>query len=263
MIMGFPLFDMENIPNEMMGKHAVALTGYSLPKGGPIPFGPSNFQLKAHRIDKLYAHDDQVGPFARMGFDGKPVSVDNQGSLVEIPSLSTSWSWLNDNGNTGIARAVAEILLVPLYHKIRIPFGCIHDKIVEFNPLVREAFLQTPQTFQEPNNYEWDIYLTTVNALKTELAKTPNVDPVNRLNTLTSGMPKYIWRATATYKTDKILDILFDATDLEQGSFLINIIGYSTEFSAKLKEITQESFIEPAFRNSIAWTIIAWIRQSF
>lgn len=263
MIMGFPLFDVENIPNEMMGKHAVALTGYSLPKGDPIPFGPSGFQLKAHKIDKLYAHDDQVGPFARMEFDGEPVSVDGQGGLVALASLSTSWSWLKDSGNTGVARAVPEILLVPLYNKVRIPFGCVHDRIVEFNPLVREAFLQTKGTFQEPDKYEWDIYLTTVNTFKSELAKTPNIDPATRRDTLTAGMPKYIWRATATYKTDKVLDILFDATDLEQGAFLIKLIGYSPEFSAKLKEIAQEPFIEQAFRNSIAWSIIAWTRQSF
>jgi len=226
MIFGFMLYDAAQTPSPPMGKHAVALTGFSLPDGPPKPFGP-NFNLRASRIDKFYAHDDQVGPFARMAFDGISINVPNQ--PLPVPTVATSWRGSDEQIGSG--RAVPEILLVPLYHKIRIPFGCIHDQVMEFDSVVDHVFRTiagaTSDAAREvapaaPASHEWDIYLTTVNLLKADIARSALILPGEKAKLLTSRMPRYLWRATVLQNDTPFLDLIFDATDIEQGS---NVIG--------------------------------------
>lgn len=260
MILGFPLYSTTSVPNTPMGKHAVALTGYSLPIGNPIKYSASDFKLVANRIDKLYAHDDQVGPFARMVFDGNKIILhDSNGQELKLESLSTSWR--APNGDIGSARALPEILLIPLYNKIRIPFGVIHDQIMEFDPIVNFTFKSMVSTFPTLDNYEWDIYLTTVNDIKTEHINETTVDSQGKLKTLTANMPKYIWRATLLYDSNKVLDILFDATDIEQGAFVILVVSYHTDYLTELIRIIKEPFIQQSFGQSSAWPIINRIIQ--
>jgi len=256
MIMGFPLYDTSKNPNSSMGKHAVALTGYNLPDCDPVPYGPRGFCLRANKIDKLYAHDDQVGPFARMVFDNTLVNtVDRDGNPVSLPSISTSWS--GSDGVTGSARAAPELLLLPLYHKIRITFGCIHDQIMELDALMKIIFTQNAQL---PDKYEWDIKLTTVNKLKTDLVGA-SIDPNEREDLLISGLPKYLWSATVLYGDQKYLDILFDSTDIEQGSFVVKTIGYHTEFMDDLKNRVSQAAVLTAYSKSRVLAIIEWLRD--
>jgi len=262
MILGFPLYDTSLEPNINMGKHAVALAGFNLPIVEPVAYGRNNFRLKANRVNKLYVHDDQVGPFARMIFDEEPVVLhDEDDNPINLQSLSTSW--IGSSGEVGSARAMPELLLIPLYHKIRIPFGCIHDQIMEFDALIGLIFSFTTQDFNESEKYEWDIYLTTVNDIKSELINDNNIDSTTRQNILISGMPKYIWRATVNYEDTKVLDVFFDATDLEQSSFVVNVIGYNSNFSDNLRNTTMQKFIDDTFSNSKSWPIIEWIREFF
>lgn len=57
-----------------LGKHALAVVGYSL-AGDSVPLGGTSLRLRASRMDKIYAHDDQVGPFARMELDNFAIAV--------------------------------------------------------------------------------------------------------------------------------------------------------------------------------------------
>ncbi|VAW67878.1 hypothetical protein MNBD_GAMMA09-185, partial [hydrothermal vent metagenome] len=70
------------------------------------------------RINKIYAHDDQAGPFARMEFDEKKSELNGK----EYVALKTSW--FDGNG-----RALTDLLIAPLYNKIRIPFEVVHDAV--------------------------------------------------------------------------------------------------------------------------------------
>ncbi|MGH8556991.1 MAG: hypothetical protein ACRESZ_05915 [Methylococcales bacterium] len=69
MMFGFGLFEPSYPQARFFGKHAVAITGYSLGHEQSEPLEGTNFLLIATRIDKIYVHDDQVGPFSRMVFD--------------------------------------------------------------------------------------------------------------------------------------------------------------------------------------------------
>lgn len=120
------------------------------------------FLLKASKIDKIYVHDDQVGPFARMTLDSKAVDVWYNDHTSSYETLSTSWR--GRDGNIGSIRAVSDLLLIPLYHKIRIPYGVIHDHIMCLDTFIDE--LRQNQKLNLVEKPEWDIYLTTVNDFK-------------------------------------------------------------------------------------------------
>ncbi len=92
-------------------------------------------------------------------------------------------------------------------------------------------------------DWTWDIYLVRSTTLKTELATIPdatflrprfeaNGDRSHTKSTLLSeNWPKYVWRATA-YKGDaKLLDLLFDATDLGQTSEMFEMLVYGTSIN--------------------------------
>lgn len=261
MILGFPLIDVSVTPNSSMGKHAVALTGYSLPTNDPLPFGPRNFRLKANRINKFYAHDDQVGPFARMEFDGKHnIDVkDEDGSIVTIPSLSTSWPGKNA---LSAGRAVPEVLVIPLYHKIRIPFGLVNDHIMEIDVLFEYILRNEPTKSYDINKYEWDIYLTTVNQIKTESFRDVTRNPTDRVEMLLSRMPKYIWRATLEYQGKKLVDIFLDATDLEQGSCVNSVVCYDLALTTFIKQKVQDPVVVNTFKEKKIWPIVEWIQRN-
>ena len=82
LIFGFTLVDCTDPTNVLpIGKHAVTITGYSL---GQVlqEFDKDEFYLTSSKIDKIYVHDDQIGPFARMEFENTTNSI--------------ATSWLNE-----------------------------------------------------------------------------------------------------------------------------------------------------------------------
>ena len=133
--------------------HAVTISGYNLGLKEASPYGKSEFSNKASCINKIYVHDDQVGPFARMGFHDVKVKVVNiNNEEIFVDSLSTSWS----DGSV----AVPKQILIPLYHKIRIPLDVIHEEIVAFDIFIE--IYRTKKTFLLSKRLEWDIQLITV-----------------------------------------------------------------------------------------------------
>jgi hypothetical protein len=232
------------------GKHAVAVTGFHL--GSQIePFTSSGFLLQASRMDKIYVHDDQVGPFSRMSFD--KIKISNNSS--QIDSISTSWG--SQGGNY---RAVIDLILIPLYHKIRIPFKVVFDASMLFDLFIESLRIQEKIPFIE-ERLEWDIYLTTVNDLKFDIFNSTGIDNNLRLEILSYRLPHFIWRATATHKEDKVLDLLFDATDIEQGQFFLRAIEYNKDLSEVLRETSKDPSLEKLFQITPEGKIIEWFKQ--
>lgn len=255
MILGFSLYDTTTSPNRLMGKHAVAVTGYS--SGHPVPteFGSTGFLNRCTRIDRIYVHDDQVGPFARMKFFGDPIVTPEQNSL---PSLSTSWRGGNGQGAVGSARALINdsVLLIPLYHKIRIPFQDIQGSVILFDSFL-DMFLLNGQ-LPLPKRCEWDIRLSTINVLKAELLSSENLPADRKRTVLTNRMPRYMWRATARSANRVVLDLLFDATDLIQGSYFICAVEYDQALSDFLRALARQPNVQTAYHGRPESTVLDW-----
>lgn len=260
MILGITLIDTSHAPAKFMGKHAVALTGYSLGTGAIQPYGSTGFSLRASRIDKFYVHDDQVGPFARMTFDSASFGYEHPKEGTVGPTVSISTSWRGENGVIGSGRALSDILLIPLYHKIRVPFDTIHDGVLHFDSFASKLLRSGPEPLTE--NLEWDIFLTTVNDVKKGVRENKALPTSRKATLLTRPLPRFIWRATALAGSEKVFDLLFDATDIEQGQCLVDVI----EYDQKLSEVLHEVFTDPKAevllgnRHRFAAAIGRWFR---
>lgn len=264
LLLGFDLFDVTNPAHALRGKHAVAITGFSLANPDPSPRGLwqevsplyAGFLLRASQIDKLYAHDDQVGPFARMAFDGQKVSAPMNGGHVSLASVSTSWGIRQSRK----VRACPELLLIPLYHKIRIPFEHVLDLVTRFDGLV-ETLRQSGLGFPLPARPLWDIYLTTVNVLKSELAESPSLRSELRRELRISALPRFVWRASAFSEGRLVLDLIFDATDIEQGQFFLRAVEYDAGLSRFLRQVAREPQLEVLFKTQPEYRVLNWFKK--
>jgi len=247
--------DMTTTVPFIMGGHAVTITGYSLGLPKPIPIGENGLHLLSSRIDELYVHDDQVGPFARMKFDGITISMDGQ----EYNSLHTSWRGGEGLGPIGSARAIPFIIYLPLYHKIRIPYSVIHDNMAFLNSIIEK--LRNENKIKLNSSLNYDIYLTSVNSLKKEILQSSRLSKDKKLHCLLEKMPRFIWRVTAIEGTNPVLEFLFDATDIEQGPLMPCIVEYDKNFTAVMREVSKEMGLHPEYQAYPIWPIIEFFSK--
>ncbi len=219
LVLGMNLIDCST-KGIVLGKHAVTITGYNL--GSNLKkFNGQDFLLTSSKIEKIYAHDDQIGPFARMELNRN----DN--------CFSTSWA--DDNGIIGNVKGQPEILIIPLYHKIRIPFEVILLMIYHLDDVIKTI---NNHINIGVSNIEWDIFLSNNNDFKVEIFNSDILDEKQKIEILESNFPKYIWRAVAIWGTEKI-ELIFDSTDIEQGDIFMRLISYSCDLSRLLKTIAE------------------------
>ena len=249
---------------DLIGLHAASVAGFRL--GDDNVRASNEFSITAKRITKLYAHDDQVGPFARMEFDGEEIlrpAPSNPSRPEAIETLSTSFTILG--GNTGDARAVPIALLVPLYHKIRIPYISIHEAVRSFDHFIKlfvERFFHTDRV-----GLEWDIGLTTGTDLKRQILESavPNVPRKARNEILCGSFPRFLWKASAYRDDSLLLDLLFDATDIEHGEFFVRAIEWDKHLASLLRIISKIDMAKIGLFDSTetqaAQKIIAWFRE--
>jgi hypothetical protein len=248
-------------PSPIIGHHAVAVTGYSLGRTAAIPEAPSGFLSTASRIDKIYVHDDQIGPFARMCLDGQQVNVLVDPTKPPIPSISLSTSWWGQNKVIGSARAIPLTILVPLYHKIRITYDIIERTVINFDSAIERFRSRGLLPFLK-ERIEWNIYLSTNNALKEEILRSNGYNALNRKEVLTEKMPRYIWRSIAFVNHQRLIELIFDATDIEQGNFFVMAVKYDPTFFAALKSICSAPSAAAIIDKDLVKSIFNWIRRN-
>lgn len=197
--------------HDFIGKHAVTITGYRLSPGPQRTGTGGSILLRADRMTRIYAHDDQVGPFARMVFD----TVQEKGKSIFC--LSTSF------GGVATHFALAENMVIPLDKSIRIPYQTIYNAVREFDALVErlKGFTAGAPPF---GRLEWDIYLSKVNDYKSDILTRPGLDPDLRRNILVKNLPKFLWIARASVGAKPGFDLVFDSTDIEQGRLLSMVV---------------------------------------
>lgn len=189
--------------NRKIGRHAMVLSGFSTQGGAPGPLlGQDSPIFQAQAISRLYAHDDQVGPFARLRFDEKGITT----------------SWPDQAGARGNIVAKPELLLIPLYHKIRIPLDHIETEITRLDHFLKRVAQEAKKTKTIlPGPFVWDVFLTTLSDYRAAVARQPDLEPDLRFRLLTASLPRFLWRAIGSIEGRAGIEVLFDATDLSQG----------------------------------------------
>ncbi|MBK7662538.1 MAG: hypothetical protein IPJ21_03130 [Sterolibacteriaceae bacterium] len=193
-----------------LGIHAMTVTGFSLGQPGKpklVRHGRCEIALKSSRIDKLYVHDDQIGPFARTTWHDEK-------------RLSTSWYYLQKRK----VLADPDCMIIPLAPKIRIPYEAIERAVVALNEVVRYYINR-----KMANTVEWDIRLVTVNRFKSEILADSFVKSSERERLATKHMPKHLWLAGAwiadtNYPARKSIEFVVDATAIKQQGGLVDVI---------------------------------------
>lgn len=215
------------------GHHAVAITGFSLSNAAPLPERSTGFQLRAERIDKLYAHDDQVGPFARMIW----VSATPHGPAhpSDTKLLKTSWP------GEMYADIQKHFVMIPLYHKIRIPYDEIRDAIMSLDTLI-EKFRANQSHIPRA---EWDIYLTNASDYKTSARSEYPALGVPLEETLYKSLPRFMWRVTVRANNGVEMDLLFDATGIAQHDLLVHRVSCGGIYEVILRHLAEHFFQHP------------------
>ncbi|MDR1980663.1 MAG: hypothetical protein LBQ39_03450 [Tannerellaceae bacterium] len=160
--------------------------------------------------------------------------------------LSTSWGRFDDkkvlDEQKGIPRdkqieAAPTLLMIPLYHKIRIPFELILRIVNEFSSFTKLASFVV-----------WDIYLTTACKLKQMFREySGKINDEERLKLLTYNYPRYIWVVDARlmgmeHPEDFPPDFsyYFDATDIPHSDFFLFALHWEPDSRKLIKDMIQK-----------------------
>jgi len=259
-LLAVELWDIEPAEPKIVAGHAMAITGFGVQGTPAIPVGPTKMLDESSRINRIYVHDDGLGPFARMEFDGKMVQTDIKNGVPRLEySLSTTWK--NDTGNTGSIRAVPKFLIVPVYHKIRIPMRKIHIEIAQLDHWIENirvaGVLPTLTT-----RLNWDIRLVTGIDVKESIMGSSTIDPDIKVKVLTASFPRFVGKVTAILAGNPVAIILFDLTGIDQGKAFLTVIPLDSNFAANMKAVASEPTLEAAISHTPAWNVFSWFKDN-
>jgi hypothetical protein len=150
--------------------HAVVISGYG--------------QDKLGKINRLFIHDDQIGPYSRVN-DGS-----SDGSF-----LNWSNDWTENPQYGPYDEMNLDGILIPLYPKIRLSY----KEIIKYVFGLKEDF----------PTVHFNLYITTVQKYKNKLIF-ENIE--NKIDILRKPMPRYMWVINVKYNNKNITDLLIDAT---------------------------------------------------
>jgi hypothetical protein len=223
-----------------VGLHALTILGFGLEENennNNYETDSISIKLKSNKINKLFVHDDRIGPFAQLEF------IDGKLKMKLSPTSDELY--------------IPKCLTFGVYHKIRIPYINIKKTCITLsNRIIIGINLRVRNTNGANNlknlvnNFVWDIKLKNIRNLKAEILKAKR-DLPNKITLLTSPLPRHIWSATAKYNETPLFEMLFDATDIPQGNVFIDVIHHhpvGQELFDILKADTKAKYASIALR---------------
>ena len=195
--------------------HAVAINGFHLDDTS-IEVTREQ-RLTATRIDKLYAHDDQLGPYARIVWsgDGEP------GWITQWPDQEMEGEYL---------RIEPVWLIVPLYRKIRASYEDVW-KSAYFYEFLLKRICKKEIAF----DLEWDIRLLTCNSFKEEIVRSGELTGEQLMSVLECDLPRYLWCMTIMRSQEKLAVFCVDTTDAGVGLNVALALFFSDEFESEAR----------------------------
>jgi hypothetical protein len=216
-----------------LGLHAITITGYSMlpqpvlareasPKGGYV-------RLPGLRIDGFYGHDDQVGPFSRLDVTENPYK---KGAKNWLPIyFESDWAF-----KTGEKRALYPLtVIVPVYHKIRLTFLEVMPWLVSLDPVIQRVCSK----MFPGQSVEWDLYLRRSNEYKTSLRASGTLTGNELERVLMKPHPRFLWWASVGIGKERLVEFVFDATDMARAFPLYDAIWWRPDFAKEVKDILE------------------------
>ncbi|HEX3073418.1 MAG TPA: hypothetical protein VHP30_07385, partial [Ignavibacteriales bacterium] len=208
--------------------HAIAVCGC-----GKSNSGTGGKDWISDNITTLYAHDDQFGPFTKIKFiNGYKIETEWDRyylkDLKNIKGLRKSYI----NKHTDITS-----IIIPTFPDFKITYETIQDsRIFE----LFEHFVLTKENAYKIET--WDIRALFSEDYKShlqpELKKSPSCGSRCRytlFSLLTKSLPKYIW-VISGYNSEKLLvELIIDATGLDNDLQYAGLIAYYDEITDTMK----------------------------
>ena len=212
LILGITVKDVKS--KKIIGEHAVTVVGHKI--STDLDNTTSDMMFSKY-LEKLYAHDDRYGAYMRMEIanDTLNVSLDSGLSNVSTNTLFKDVSYEIDS------------VIIGIYHKIRVPYVRVKTIVNTLSagilPLLEESINNVQIKI------EWDIKLELNNSIKQVIK---NSDIEDKTEYLLMSLPKYIWTATILVSGERVIKLLFDATDIEQGYIFLGAIPIAKKAKA-------------------------------
>jgi len=199
--------------NQQKGLHAVTILGYSIDK-------KVQSQFSSHGLDKIYVHDDRLGPFLKVVLKDETYEVELEINNT-VSQLSTPRKEIY----------IPDTLIIGLYHKIRIPYLNIKNTVIDLMKLFIKYLkeIEEEEIASVISQFKWDIQIKENVNLKESILKNQKIK--NKEEYLVKSLPKYMWSATAIMDDLELFEMLFDATDVEQGDVFLGFVSLEGEVS--------------------------------
>lgn len=201
---GIPLILVVEVPSAAeYGLHAVTVNGSIRHEISPKE-NSEEISWVAENITKLYAHDDQWGPFSRINFKGD--------ERIETP-------WTIYDSEHRITKVVK--IIIPLYPKIRISYEDIERIVLGLDTILNLHFVGKTKF-----DLSWDIQIDYSENFKRTLKDNRALTNQEKQSLLMKSMPKYIWVASCYIGKNIVFQFTYDATDINNGMMGLELISY-------------------------------------
>lgn len=223
------------------GRHAVAINGYHLADNVET----EDRGLRSYRIDNLFVHDDQIGPYASLGVKKGICHVvyEDDGSLVgEVRERWVS-QWKGDNGE--FLDFDPCYLIIPSYHKIRVDYVEIDKQFKRLDRQISGIVMKDAKSKEVAHlldgkwHPEWDIKIQRSDEFKKDIRNDRNMAEETKLEHLKMSYPKYVWVMTLYANDQKQLTVLVDATDPGRVAKGVDWIPYTVDMAKILIALSQ------------------------
>jgi hypothetical protein len=238
---------------EAIGFHAMTILGLSMQDG--FKQGP-----RAGRIARLFAHDDNVGPFSSFQIDRVPVAQhrsmssangetkkrhsENGNGAADLPVDAQTTHLLNESGlpilGAQVYRRLAPYwLAIPINPKVRYPYETVRKFAEALFDIV-----SVKDVFKKPG-LSWSIELQDIADFKQTIRLAQWIGSALKAEVLQAPISRHLWilrytvRGT-TQDDDVIVVFIFDATALRQSGGLEAVV--TTSASPLGKELIAAAF---------------------
>ena len=210
---GLPVILFGLLPSQGFEAHAIAVSGYALGDQPPDfterVIGGVNSEGRF--IERIYAHDDNIGPFARCFSVKNP----HRGALAAPPAVRNMPYALEPRDPSGLAQSlfIPYMAVVPVYGKVRITHSEAHIWVARVQKVVADAGINV-------DDLRWSLSLTTTQAYKALLRDKFPSNP-KTAEILLASQPRFMWRAIARRGDDRVVECLIDATGVSRSCPLL------------------------------------------
>lgn len=203
---GIPIILVVKVPTAgVHGLHAITISGFK--STAILPVAPSDeAKFLSDNIDRIYAHDDQWGPFTRI-------------NLLGNCELQTPWTDIDP----ATTPTVVTHIIVPVYPKIRIAYEDIEAIVQGLNTVLKFFFEERIVNLNA--DLAWDIKIDYSENLKAQI-KTSALAEEKKIKVLCKSLPKYIWTASCYIADTKMFTFTFDATNVNNAMLGVNVISF-------------------------------------